>query len=140
MGEIVSGKSINSIMAGMKNDIQDHIRYETTAKRDIRKLVHAGDLRSRDDGGEEDERSDDEILSSEQEKHLSSENQVVELVEAKENWTSWMATLSEKEKIAVKFKMAEDSEAQIAQKMGISQQRVSQLISQARKKRQKIIR
>jgi RNA polymerase sigma factor (sigma-70 family) len=102
--------------------------------------IHASDLCEihgwEDEEGEE--LSIDEALSREKQKRSPAGDTVAEEVEAKETLRSWYGSLTVHEKRAISLKQTVDSEKEIAQKMGISQQRVSQLIDQALRKWQKI--
>ena len=109
----------------------------TDGNRVLTEAVHAEDLRHPDNGKDE-ELSDDEILSREKEKRYSSRNSLVEETEAKETIKEWYSSLTEKEKTAIDLKSAGYTETEIADKMGISRQRVSQLLHQAMRKYQKI--
>lgn len=85
--------------------------------------MHAEDLRHL--GREEDEElSDDEIISREKEKYCPSRDLVAEEVEAKENYKIWYGSLTEQDKTAVDLSQRYN-QREIAEQMGISQQRVS---------------
>jgi DNA-directed RNA polymerase specialized sigma24 family protein len=96
---------------------------------------HAEDFHHADREEEEDEeQSDEKILSREKQKHHPSGDPVVEELEAKESSRAWYSTLTERERTAIDLKVTLDNEEEIARIMGISQQRVSQLLGQAFKK------
>ncbi len=99
--------------------------------------MHAESLRHPD--SEQDENlSDDEILSREKEKCHSSRDSLIEETESKETIKEWYASLTKREKTAVALKSAGYTETKIAGKMGIGHQRVSQLLHQSLRKYQKI--
>ncbi len=111
--------------------------YQNKQKTDgnivLTEAKHVEDFRSQDED-EDREVSDEEILSREKEKRRPSRYTVTEVVEAKEIMTAWYSTLTERQRTAVDLKVKLDNEGEIARRMGISQQRVSQLLGQALKK------
>jgi RNA polymerase sigma factor (sigma-70 family) len=122
-----------------ENEKNDYLKRQITeGNRALTKAKHASDLRSVNE--EEDKISDDEILSLEKEKHHPSKNTVLEQLEKQESYTTWYNSLTERERMVVDLKLAGHIEERIAQQMGISQQRVSELLRQARKKWLKINR
>lgn len=84
---------------------------------------------------EVEELSDDEILSRLKERHDPSGDPVLREMEAKESSIGWHGSLTEREKTAANLKLYGYSEEEIAREMGISQQRVSQLVRRASEKR-----
>jgi len=84
------------------------------------------------------ELSDDEILSRLRERYHPSADPVVQEMEAKDSSIAWYRSLTEKEKTAVNLAAEFDTEEEIAEEMGISQQRVSQLLGQALRKYRKL--
>lgn len=117
---------------------KDYARKQMTdGNRALTEAKHAEDLRQRDK--EEDERlSDDEILSREREKHYPSRDSVVEELESKETIEEWYNSLTEREKTVTNLKSAAYQEVEIAKMIGISQQRVSELLQQSLTKYQKL--
>jgi len=121
-----------------QNQETDYYRKQTTdGNRVLTEAVSAEDLRH-PDNDEDEELSDDEILSREKEKRYSSRNSIVEWIEFKETIKEWYASLTKREKTAIDLKSADYTETEIADKMGIGHQRVSQLLHQSMRKYQKI--
>jgi len=128
------GKLQAYLKKAAKNQELDYWRkQETNGNRILTKAKHAEDLCSQDEDGDK-ELSDKEILSREKEEYHSSRDPVAEEVEAKEISIAWYSHLTEQERTAIDLKVALDNEEEIALRMGISQQRVSQLLGQAQKK------
>jgi RNA polymerase sigma factor (sigma-70 family) len=94
---------------------------------------HISDLRHPDNEKDE-ELSDETILSREEEKHLSSKDSVLEELVSKEAYHEWYGSLTEQERAVVNLRMENQTQQEIAKSMGISQQRVSQLLRGARAK------
>ncbi len=111
--------------------------YRKQNKDLLAEAKHASDFRTPDDEKAE-ELSDDEILSRLRERYHPSADPVVQEVEAKESAVAWYASLTEKEKTAVSLAAELDTEEEIAAEMGISQQRVSQLLKQTWRKYRKL--
>ncbi len=133
-----------------RNQGTDYARKQTTDGNIIlTEAKHVEDLR-RQDKDEVEGLSDEEILSRGKEKRNLSlksyknvrrkSDPVAEEVEAKETRRAWYVTLTEQEKTAVDLNITLDNEEETARRMGISQQRVSQLLGQALKKWHKFSR
>jgi RNA polymerase sigma factor (sigma-70 family) len=121
-----------------KNQETDYVRkLKTDGNKILKEAQHAEDFRQADREGDE-EQPDEEILSGIKQERCPSDDAVVEEVEAKETLKAWYATLTEQERTAIALVLTLGNEEEIAQRMGISQQRVSQLLRQARKKYPKI--
>lgn len=109
----------------------------TDGNRALTEAKHAEDLRHTD--REEDlELTDEEILSREKEKYYPSGDSIVEELESRETVEEWYNSLTESEKTVTDLKSADYTEAEIARMLGISQQRVSQLLQQSLRKYQKL--
>jgi RNA polymerase sigma factor (sigma-70 family) len=123
-----------------ENEKNDYLRKQITdGNRALTEAKLACDLRSIDE--EEDEVSDEEILSQEKEKYCPSRDPVAEPLEGKENYDAWRTSLTEQERSVVDLRLTlgnSITEQEIAERMGISQPRVSQLLDQAWKKWRKI--
>ncbi len=120
-----------------ENEEEDYVRHQLTeGNRAATEAKHTEDLRHAP-LGEDKELTDDELLSQEKQKRQPSGYPVAEEVEAKDAMRAWYSNLTERERTAIDLKVTLDSEEEIARRMGISHQRVSQLLSQARRKWQK---
>jgi RNA polymerase sigma factor (sigma-70 family) len=131
------GKLGTYLAKAAENQATDYARKQGTDGNIIlTEAKHVADLHSQDEegDGDEDEVSIDEVLSQEKEKRHPSGDPVAEEVEAKEITRAWYSTLTGQERTAVELKVTLDNEEKIARRMGISQQRVSQLLGQALKK------
>jgi len=132
------GKLGAYLMKAAKNEETDYVRKQMSdGNIALTKARHASDLRNPDEEADG-ELSDDEILSREKEKHYPSRDSVVEELESKETIEEWYKSLTESEKTATNLKSADYTEAKIADMMGISQQRVSQLLQQSLRKYKKL--
>jgi RNA polymerase sigma factor (sigma-70 family) len=133
------GKLGAYLRTAARNQELDYVRQQNTdGNIALSEAEHSQDLTSADD--EEERLLDDEILSREKERYQPSRDPVFEEVATKEQYEIWHKSLTEREQIAVKLKAKGCTEEEIAEKMGISQQRVSQLIRQAWGKWHKIPR
>ena len=137
-----SGALAAYLQAAAENERKDYLKRQITeGNRALTKAKHASDLRSVDE--EEGELSDEEILSREKEKYDPLRDTVLDQLESRESYTVWYDNLTEQERAAVRLKLAlgtEDTQKSIAKEMGITQQRVSQLLGQALKKWRQINR
>lgn len=119
-----------------ENQEIDYIRKQTTdGNRALTEAKHTGDLRSIDE--EEDELSDDEILSREKEEYHPSRDPVAEALGRKETLREWWRELTEKERTATTLMASFDNQQKVAEVLSISQPAVSQLLSEARRKYKK---
>ncbi len=126
------------LMTAAKNQETDYMRKQTTdGMRALTDAKHTADLRH-PDSEEDEDLSDDEILSREKEKYRASGDPIVEELEFKETVEEWYNSLTESERTVTNLKSAGHTEAEIAKMMGISQQRVSQLLQQCLRKYQKL--
>jgi RNA polymerase sigma factor (sigma-70 family) len=108
-----------------KNERIDYIRKQTSKRNKVQTMgKHVSDLRSADE-------EEDEILSRRKEKLHPSRDGVVEELESKETFSRWLSLLTESEKTATTLRSDGYKQAKIARIMGISQQRVSQLLASA---------
>lgn len=117
-----------------KNKEASHYRSQLTiGNAALTEAVPAADF---DDtrGREAFDLSDDDLLSSRLEPSALQANPVAEEFEAKEKAKAWRDSLTPRELMACRLKSADFSEKEIAGQMGIGQQRVSQLLIQARRK------
>lgn len=123
-----------------ENQKTDYLRKQRTkgniALTDAR---HAEDLRH-PDREEDEELADDEILSREKEKYHPSRDPIPEALERKETLRKWWGELTEKERTATELMARFENQEKVAVVIGISQQRVSELLVQALEKLQKINR
>jgi RNA polymerase sigma factor (sigma-70 family) len=114
-----------------KNEQVDYIRKQVTDGNRIQtEGKHISDLRYADNE-EEEELPNEEILSREKEKRHPSKDAIAEELEFKEILSAWRSLLTESEKTATNLKGAGYTQEEIAKMMGISQQRVSQLLRSA---------
>ena len=120
--------------AAKNKEISYYRKQYTDGNRALTEAEHVADHRTPD----EDELPEDEILSRLKERHHPSGDPVLQEVEAEENSIAWHGSLTERENTAVNLAAKFDTEEEIAEEMGISQQRVSQLMKQALRKRRKI--
>ena len=115
-----------------ENERIDYIRKQVTDGNRIQtKGKHISDLRYADN-------EEDEILSRQKEKLHPSKDMLVEELESKEMVSGWRNLLTEREEKATQLKLDGYREVEIAKMMGISQQRVSQLLRSASAKYLKI--
>jgi len=113
------------------NEQIDYIRKQVTDGHRIQtEADHASDLRHADNE-EDEELTDEEILSREEEKHHPSRDALVKELEFKEKLSRWVSLLTESEKTATDLKSDGYTQIEIADMMGITQQRVSQLLCSA---------
>jgi len=131
----VSGGVRSYLAKAAKNKEINYYREQyTDGNKALTEAEHVADHRT----PEEDELPEDEILSRLKERHHPSGDPVLQEVEANESSVAWYESLTEKEKTVVNLRLYGYSEEEIAREMGISQQRVSQLLKQALRKRGKI--
>jgi RNA polymerase sigma factor (sigma-70 family) len=123
--------------AAQNQETDYHRKQKTDGNRVLTKAAHAEDLRH-PDNQKDGKLSDDEIFSREKEKRYFSHNSLAEETESKETIKEWWASLTEKEKTAIDLKSVGLTETEIADKMGICHQRVSQLLSHSMRKYRKI--
>jgi DNA-directed RNA polymerase specialized sigma24 family protein len=114
-----------------ENERRDYIRNQVADGNKVQtEGEHISDLRCAD-SEEDEELPDEEILSREKEKHRPSRNAVVEELEFEEMVGDWHKLLTEGEKTATNLKSDGYTQLEIARMMGISQQRVAQLLASA---------
>ncbi len=121
-----------------ENEEKDYLDSQRSdGNRVLTEAKHTQDFRYE---GEEDddELSDDEILSRQKEKRAPSGDVVLKQLESKEAIAEWYKSLTENEKTVTTLKSSGHTEVEIAATMGISQQRVSQLLQGAWRKWEKI--
>jgi len=115
-----------------ENEQIDYIRKQVTDGNRVQtKGQHISDLRYADN-------EEDEILSRQKEKLHPSKDALVEELESKEMLSAWRSLLTQREEKATQLKLDGYREVEIAKMMGISQQRVSQLLRSASAKYLKI--
>lgn len=123
-----------------ENQETDYLRKQRTEGNiALTDALHSADLRYPDREVDE-ELSDEEILSRAKEKYCPSGDPVAEALERKETLRKWWRELTEKERTATELMTSFDNQQKVAEVMGISQQRVSELLLQALEKLQKINR
>jgi RNA polymerase sigma factor (sigma-70 family) len=131
----VSGGLGAYLAKAAKNRESDYLKnLKTDGNRVLTEAKHADDYRSEE---EDEERSDDEILSEIGEKFHPAGDPTADQVEAKEPIAAWLRSLTEEERTVVNLKSIGKSQKEIADEMAISQPRVSQLLRQAWTKYQK---
>ena len=116
-----------------------HKKQMTDGNIALTEAKHAEDIRPQDQEGEKDMMlSDKEILSEEKEKYWPSVDPVADQLESREKYDTWYHSLTKQEKTVAGLKGHGYGQEEIAGQMGISQQRVSQLLEQAWRKFKKI--
>jgi len=132
------GKLGAYLVKAAKNEETDYVRKQMSdGNRALTEAKHAADLRH-PDSEEDEELSDEEILSREKEKYYPARDSIVEELESKETIEEWYNSLTEREKTVIDLKSADYTEAKIADMTGISQQRVSELLQQSVRKYQRL--
>jgi len=136
----VSGRLKSYLATAALNEERDRQRHlRTKGNRAITEARHAADFCSEDDGtGGEKALLDDEILSRLKEIFQPQRDSLAEEVEANETLDTWWQSLSEQQRDMVKLADNGYSQEEIAQKMGLSQQRVSQVLVEAEEKFKKL--
>jgi RNA polymerase sigma factor (sigma-70 family) len=123
LGAYLNMAATNEQIDYIRKQITDGNRVQTEAE-------HASDLRHADNE-EDEELPDEEILSREEEKHHPSKDALVEELEFKEKLGHWVSLLTESEQTATNLTSDGYTQMEIADMMGITQQRVSQLLRSA---------
>lgn len=128
------GKLRAYLKRAAENEEEDYSRKQRTeGNRVLTEAKHVEDL-CRADLEEDKEQTDDNVLSQEKQKRQTSADPVAEEVEAKDAIRTWYGILTEQERKVMDLKVTTGNEQDVARMMGISHQRVSQLLSQARRK------
>jgi DNA-directed RNA polymerase specialized sigma24 family protein len=121
-----------------ENEEKDYLDSQRSdGNRILTEAEHVRDLCYQDEEQDE-ELSDDEILSRAKEKYHPSGDVVSKELESKKTIAEWYNSLTENEKTVTNLKSVGYTEVEIATTMGISQQRVSQLVQGAWRKWVKI--
>jgi len=132
----VSGGLGAYLAKAAKNRETDYVRrLVNEGNKVLTEAKHVADYRTKE---EDPERSDEEILSELSEKLHPSSDPTADQVETKETFVAWLRSLTEEELTVVNLRSIGKSEEEIAEEMGISQPRVSQLLGQSWRKYQKI--
>ena len=128
------------LVKAAKNQETDYLRKQMSdGNRALTEAKHAADFRH-PDSEEDEELSDEEVLSRAKEKYCPSGDPVAEALERQGTLKEWWKELTEKERAAVTLMESFENQQKVADAMSISQPAVSQLLNTAWGKYKKVLK